>query len=96
MLPTLGENYGHVIFESLAGGCIPIISDQTLWKDLGEQEVGYVLPLQDKLAFASAIEELCALSEEDLLSKQRKANDYAVKRHEQSVKNTGYRKIFEL
>ena len=28
------KNYGHVIFEALAGGCIPIISDQTPWNDI--------------------------------------------------------------
>jgi len=33
LFPTLGENYGHVIFEAMAGGCIPLISDQTPWTD---------------------------------------------------------------
>ncbi len=30
-LPTLHENYGHVIVESLSAGCPVIISDQTPW-----------------------------------------------------------------
>ena len=33
-LPTLGENFGHVIFEALAAGCPILISDQTPWRNL--------------------------------------------------------------
>ena len=29
--PTLGENFGHVIAESLSAGCAVICSDQTPW-----------------------------------------------------------------
>ena len=96
LFPTLGENYGHVIFEALAGGCLPIISDQTPWLNLEEQGIGKILPLQDKQAFVSSIEELCILSQEELLIRQRKAYAYAMEKHEQSIKNTGYRKVFEL
>lgn len=31
--PTLGENFGHVIFESLRAGTPVLISDQTPWQD---------------------------------------------------------------
>jgi glycosyltransferase involved in cell wall biosynthesis len=96
LFPTLGENYGHVIFEALAGGCIPIISDQTPWQDLGEQKVGAVLSLGKKETFVSAIEDLNALSKEELAYKKQSANIYAKKKYEQSVKNTGYRQVFEL
>ena len=33
ILPTLGENFGYVILEALAGGCPVLISDQTPWRD---------------------------------------------------------------
>ena len=33
-LPTLNENYGHSIVESLLSGCLVIISDKTPWQDL--------------------------------------------------------------
>ncbi|WP_019230338.1 glycosyltransferase [Sedimentibacter sp. B4] len=39
--PTLGENYGHVIKESLSAGTPVIISDQTPWKDLVHKNIGY-------------------------------------------------------
>jgi glycosyltransferase involved in cell wall biosynthesis len=43
VLPTLGENYGHVIFEALASGCAVVTSDQTPWA-LSENRVGWELP----------------------------------------------------
>ena len=36
LFPTLSENYGHVIAESLAVGTLVIISDQTPWNDVNE------------------------------------------------------------
>ncbi len=96
LFPTLGENYGHVIFEALAGGCLPIISDQTPWLDLADKQVGSVLSLKNKQVFTAAIEELCGLLKEELEIRQYKANQYAVDKYRQSVENTGYRKVFDL
>ena len=96
LFPTLGENYGHVIFESLCGGCLPIISDQTPWLDFNEKGIGAVLSLKDKKAFVDEIEKLSLISKEELKEKQKNANFYAIKKYESSVKDTGYRKIFEL
>ena len=44
-LPTHGENFGHVIVEALAAGCPILISDQTPWRDLEKEGVGWDLPL---------------------------------------------------
>jgi glycosyltransferase involved in cell wall biosynthesis len=39
VLPTLGENVGHVIAESLSASCPVICSDETPWTDLlGREE----------------------------------------------------------
>lgn len=46
ILPTLGENFGHVFIEALAAGCPLIISDRTPWSDLKEKEIGWDLPLE--------------------------------------------------
>ena len=39
-LPTLNENFGHSIVESLLSGCPAIISDQTPWDDLEKNNAG--------------------------------------------------------
>lgn len=44
-LPTLGENYGHVIPEALAAGTPVLISDTTPWRDLAQHGVGWDVPL---------------------------------------------------
>jgi glycosyltransferase involved in cell wall biosynthesis len=54
-LPTLNENYGHSIVESLLCGCPAIISDQTPWNDLAAANAGAALPLTDSQSFRKAI-----------------------------------------
>lgn len=44
-LPSLGENFGHVIAESILAGRPVVISDQTPWKGLRAQKAGFDLPL---------------------------------------------------
>ncbi len=94
LFPTLGENYGHVIAESLASGTIPVISDTTPWLDLDKKGCGYVCPLGDKRAFANAIKELAAMDEKTMDEKRRKCYEYTDALNEESVKHTGYREIF--
>jgi len=60
-LPTMGENFGHVIVESLSAGCPVLISDRTQWNDLGEQGAGWVVPLEDGGGFRTALVEALAL-----------------------------------
>jgi len=43
--PTRGESYGHVIAESLSVGTPALISDQTPWKNLAIDSLGWDLPL---------------------------------------------------
>jgi glycosyltransferase involved in cell wall biosynthesis len=48
LFPTMSENFGHVIVESLSAGCPVIISDQTPWLDLERKRIGWDLPLRDR------------------------------------------------
>lgn len=57
-LPTLGENFGHAIFESLAAGRPVLISDQTPWKHLQQSHAGWDLPLSDETAFVQVLQQL--------------------------------------
>ncbi len=47
LLPTLGENYGHVIIEGAAAGCPVVISDRTQWLGLEKRGAGWDIPLGD-------------------------------------------------
>lgn len=59
-MPTLGENFGHIILESFIAACPVIISDQTPWQGLEEEKSGWSIPLSDKNKFIEAIETLAA------------------------------------
>ena len=56
LLPTLGENFGHVILEALVAGCPVLISDQTPWRGLSAGGAGWELPLSDSGAFRSVLQ----------------------------------------
>lgn len=47
ILPTLGENFGHVFLEALAAGCPLIISDRTPWLDLEKTGIGWEIALEN-------------------------------------------------
>jgi glycosyltransferase involved in cell wall biosynthesis len=64
ILPTLGENFGHAIFESLAAGTPVIISDQTIWRNLTTRNAGWDLSLDDGEGFVNAIEEVAHMTSE--------------------------------
>ncbi|MFI3327055.1 MAG: glycosyltransferase [Clostridia bacterium] len=96
LFPTLGENYGHVIQEALSAGCPCILSDQTPWKNLEENDVGFVCELSDENKFIKAIEYYAKMNEQEFNKVAQSALDYAITNSNDKVKNTGYRKIFEL
>jgi len=55
LLPTLNENYGHVIVESFLNGKPVIISDQTPWRNLEKSNVGWDIPLNNSSKFDSVL-----------------------------------------
>jgi glycosyltransferase involved in cell wall biosynthesis len=63
LFPTRGESFGHVIHEALRAGLPVLISDQTPWRRLEEQGVGWDLPLGDLSAFSRRIEEVAGWSD---------------------------------
>lgn len=66
LFPTMSENYGHVIAESLLSGCIPIISDQTPWNDINEAGAGWAIPLADQNQFQRVIQRIIDMDEKTI------------------------------
>lgn len=54
--PTRGENYGHVIAESISVGTPVLLSDQTPWRNLEVDGLGWDLPLGEPSIFAEKID----------------------------------------
>lgn len=63
ILPTLGENYGHVIIEGAAAGCPIIISDRTQWSELQKMGVGWDISLEDRGLWRSVLQRCVDMNE---------------------------------
>lgn len=61
-LPTLNENFGHSIAETLKSACPVIISTATPWTEVNQGDCGYAIQLTDKNAFCDTIIKAAALS----------------------------------
>ncbi|HEF1856261.1 glycosyltransferase family 4 protein [Bacillus thuringiensis] len=79
LFPTFGENYGHVIVESLLAGCPVIISDQTPWKNIENEGAGWTIPLEKEETFISALNDIVHMDSERFQQLSRNASEYAVK-----------------
>ena len=77
LFPTRGENFGHVIMESLSAGCPVILSDQTPWRDLEEKGVGWDISLSHPEKFRSAMEQLIEMDKDEFNVHARHAMKYA-------------------
>jgi glycosyltransferase involved in cell wall biosynthesis len=79
-LPTHGENYGHVIVESLSAGCPVLISDRTPWRNLEEFGVGADLPLEATERFQKVLAQFVDMDEKVAFEYAQRAYNYAVQR----------------
>lgn len=77
LFPTRGENFGHVIVESLAAGCPVLLSDRTPWRDLEAEGVGWDIPLDRPEAFEAALQTVLALDDEGWRALSNRARSYA-------------------
>lgn len=86
--PTFGENYGHVIVESMLAGCIPLISDQTPWQNLSDLKTGWDIGLDNKKGFIEVIHELLEMNQEQF-------NLYSNNTFDFILKESNYNKILK-
>lgn len=76
LFPTLSENFGHVIAESLACGCPVVISQGvTPWDDLDGQ-AGFVCKLNEPVDFAKKLDEMSAMNSLEFASRFKTVRDY--------------------
>lgn len=76
--PTHGENFGHVIFESLNAGTPVIVSDQTPWKEDAGGALS-VIALADTSGWREAIEKAASSSLVERKQARCAARTYAIR-----------------
>jgi glycosyltransferase involved in cell wall biosynthesis len=66
VLPTHGENFGHVIYDAFLNGRPVLISTQTPWRQLAEKKVGKDVELSDKAGFLTSLEYFAAMDDKEM------------------------------
>ncbi len=93
LFPTMGENFGHVVYEALMAGCIPLISDRTPWNNLEKNVCGYSTPLENNEEYISRVQQYVDMDTLQLSKQSYNAMKYAEKKYHESIELSGYSKI---
>ncbi|MBI2721918.1 MAG: glycosyltransferase [Bacteroidetes bacterium] len=94
-LPTLNENFGHSIVESLLCGCLVIISNKTPWNDVEKENVGYAIDLSDKAGFVKAIAKMASLNAAEYAMRSASAINYISDKLNIEMSVEQYKKVFD-
>lgn len=79
VLPTLGENFGHAIYESLRIGRPVIISDRTPWQGLENLGAGWDLPLGHRDAWVDTLQKSVDMDDQSYRLMSDAAHAYATR-----------------
>ncbi len=72
LFPSVGENFGHVIIESLLAGTKVLISNTTPWRNLEKDSLGWDLELSNPIHFIEKIENFQKINDLELNYENRK------------------------
>jgi glycosyltransferase involved in cell wall biosynthesis len=100
LLPTISENYGHVIAESISNGCPVVISRNTTPWDDADKKAGFVIDLSDPDEFVRVLGNIAVMDNDNYQTLIRETLKYY---KDKLIKNDAikghvnmYNKIIEL
>lgn len=95
-LPTLGENFGHIILEAMSAGCPVLISDRTPWRNLADKGVGWDVPLEEPDVFQAIIQRCVDMDDREMSTMSARASEFALARTSDGAALDSNVKLFEL
>ena len=95
IFPTLSENYGHVIAESLVAGCPVIVSKETPWRELRKCQAGWDIDLEDKKGFEDAIQYIVDIENQTMIEWRNNTKEYIRAQLKLDELEQDYKKVFE-
>ena len=96
LLPSTGENFGHIIIEAMANACVPIISDKTPWINLTTLNVGFDINLSNPEQFTTTINNLASIDETTFNEMAKNAFLYAQQITNNQSLTEQYKQLFQL
>jgi glycosyltransferase involved in cell wall biosynthesis len=77
VLPTLGENFGHIYVEAMAAGLPLLTSDRCPWRELEGKGIGWDIPLEQPDRWGEAIDMCVKMSGVEYSERSRTAREFA-------------------
>lgn len=94
--PTLGESFGHVIFESLSFGTPVLSTNSTPWNNLVQYNAGWNIDLNNFDAYINLIDQLILLDENSYEKYIKGCENYLeIFKKENNIKQNNI-KLFEI
>jgi len=93
-LPTLGENYGHVIYEALSAGCPVILSDKTPWRKLHEAGVGFDVSLANIDDFVRPMQAMLEMTASEYGAYAERCRNFADRHSSSEAELEANRRLF--
>ena len=93
VLPSLGENFGHSVYEALRLGRPVVISDQTPWSGLADADAGWDIPL-DSGRWQAVLQECIDMDDVRYRRMTEKAHGHALQWFEQTSPAAQQAKVF--
>ncbi|MDR1012263.1 MAG: glycosyltransferase [Coxiellaceae bacterium] len=95
-LPTSGENFCHVVFESFLMGRPVLIGNDTPWRNLMTKELGADIDPYDVDSFVREINRFINMNQSDFTRISKKCYDYAVSISNEDEQKEVIKKLFIL
>lgn len=96
VFPTFSENYGHVIAESLFSKTPVIISDNTPWTDVNQNNAGFSFPLKNEESFTGAIQKIVDLEPQAYKKLSDAAYSYVLNKTKIEQLKNSYLKVLQV